>query len=337
MRGVLRLVAIAFVLVVILRNGLAEAHAIGVSRGVYRVAPGGVHAELVLARGELAALAPSVDAEGLRATILDGVRVTAETAPCAGLLDGVRAAAEDGVAIDVTYTCPQARHVTVHVPLLDKLTHGHRHIARIEAGDVRDVLLFRGATTFSAEASVEAKPTFLGFVRMGVEHILTGYDHLVFLFALVLVGGRVRSILAVVSAFTLAHSITLAIAALGLWSPPPSIVEPAIALSIAYVGMENFVLRRPERRWRLTFAFGLVHGFGFAGALREIALPRGEMASALVGFNAGVELGQVGVLAMALPVLGLLRRSGAISDGAVKALNAAVAAAGVLWFLARVA
>src|SRR5262249_30813916 len=114
-------------------------------------------------------------------------------------------------------------------------------------------------------------------LKLGVEHILTGADHLVFLLGLILVGGRWRSLVGVVSAFTLAHSITLALAALSVFAPSPRIVEPAIALSIAYVGVENLFVKDASKRWRITFPFGLIHGFGFAGALREIALPRAEL------------------------------------------------------------
>lgn len=322
--------------IALLCSASAEAHAVGLSRGTYRVADGEVQAELVLARSEIAALASGLDVGAL---VIDGVRVSADGA-CAGEVVDVRDTDQDGVAVDVKYTCPRGARVHVDLTLLDVLTHGHRHIARVEAADVQELVLFRGASSFDAVAggaSLRGQgTTLLAFVRMGIEHILTGYDHLVFLFALVLVGGRLRSILLVVSAFTVAHSITLAMAVLGAWTPPPSFVEPAIALSIAYVGVENFVLRRPERRWRVTFAFGLVHGFGFAGALTEIAIPRADIAGALVGFNAGVELGQLGVLAIALPCLAWMRRAGALSDRTVRALSASVAAAGVVWFVARV-
>ena len=133
-------------------------------------------------------------------------------------------------------------------------------------------------------------------LKLGVEHILTGADHLVFLLGLILVGGSLRSLVGVVTAFTLAHSITLALAALSIFAPSPRLVEPAIALSIAYVGVENLFVNDASKRWRITFPFGLIHGFGFAGALREIALPRAQLPIALVSFNLGVELGQLGVL-----------------------------------------
>src|SRR5262249_14935447 len=114
------------------------------------------------------------------------------------------------------------------------------------------------------------------------------------------------------------------------------IVEPAIALSIAYVGVENFFVKDAGGRWRITFPFGLVHGFGFAGALAEIALSRAEIPRALLAFNLGVEAGQLGVLAIVLPLIVVARKKPWFRDRGVKLLSAAIAGAGVLWFVLRV-
>jgi hydrogenase/urease accessory protein HupE len=172
---------------------------------------------------------------------------------------------------------------------------------------------------------------------MGVEHILLGFDHLVFLLGLILVGGKWRSLLLVVTAFTVAHSVTLALAALGIWAPSPRIVEPAIALSIAYVGVENYFVKDADGRWRITLPFGLVHGFGFAGALQEVGLPEGDVPKALFLFNVGVELGQLAVLAVTLPLLAAARRRGWLTARGVKAASAAIVLLGVFWFVTRVA
>jgi hypothetical protein len=150
------------------------------------------------------------------------------------------------------------------------------------------------------------------------------------------VGGSLRSLVGVVSAFTLAHSITLALAALGVLAPSPRFVEPAIALSIAYVGIENLFVKDASRRWRITFPFGLIHGFGFAGALREIALPRAQIPVALVSFNLGVELGQLAVLALALPLVLAARRAPRFGERGVRAVSSTIALAGVVLFVVRV-
>ena len=134
---------------------------------------------------------------------------------------------------------------------------------------------------------------------LGFTHILPkGIDHVLFVLGIFLLSRRVRLILLQVSAFTLAHSITLALSMYGLVTLPASVVEPAIALSIAYIALENvFTAELRPRRYALVFAFGLLHGLGFAGALTEVGLPRAEFLTALIGFNAGVELGQLTVVA----------------------------------------
>jgi len=170
---------------------------------------------------------------------------------------------------------------------------------------------------------------------MGLEHILTGYDHLLFLLGLVLVGRPLRSLFAAVTAFTLAHSVTLALAAFGVWAPSPRIIEPCIALSLAYVGIENWFVADARGRWRITFLFGLVHGFGFAGALREIALPRAEVPAALFAFNLGVELGQLAVLAALVPLLLAVRKTEIWKRGGLRACTMTIAMAGFVWFIHR--
>jgi hydrogenase/urease accessory protein HupE len=181
-------------------------------------------------------------------------------------------------------------------------------------------------------------PGALSFFRLGVEHILTGWDHLVFLLGLVLLRARVKQLLAVVTAFTVAHSITLALAVLGVFTPSSRIIEPAIALSIAYVGVENFFVKDGSKRWRITFPFGLIHGFGFAGALRAIDLPRAEIPGALVSFNLGVEAGQLGVMLVVLPLVFLLRdRQRWFDPRGVRVVSGVVAGVGALLFVARIA
>src|SRR5687768_9387378 len=152
----------------------------------------------------------------------------------------------------------------------------------------------------------------LRFVRLGFGHILDGIDHLLFVLCLVIPFRRVRPLVAIITSFTVAHSITLIASASGfapsaLWFPP--LIEVLIALSIVYMAFENIVGARIERRWIIAFAFGLVHGFGFSFVLRESLQFAGtHLVSSLVAFNVGVELGQLFVLAVALPVLAVLFR-----------------------------
>ncbi len=150
----------------------------------------------------------------------------------------------------------------------------------------------------------------LRFVALGFTHILDGVDHLLFLLGLVIPFRRIRPLIAIVTSFTVAHSITLIASALGLapnalWFPP--LIEALIAISIVYMAFENIVGAKFQRRWVIAFAFGLVHGFGFSFALREsMQFAGGHLLTALLSFNVGVELGQLLVVAIAVPVLSLL-------------------------------
>ncbi len=174
-----------------------------------------------------------------------------------------------------------------------------------------------------------------GFLWLGFEHILSGWDHLLFLAALLLRGGTLRSILKIITAFTLAHSLTLAAAVLGLASLSPRFVEPVIAASIVWVAIENVRQDRPPpRRWLAGFAFGLVHGFGFATALQELSLPPWPLAKALIQFNLGVEGGQALVVVAVLPFLTWLQRT-RWEPRVVRAASMCLAVVGSVWFVQR--
>ncbi len=175
-----------------------------------------------------------------------------------------------------------------------------------------------------------------GFVSLGIEHILTGYDHMLFLLSLLMLGGSLRSLVKIVTAFTVAHSVTLSLAVLNIVTLPSRWVESAIALSIVYVAAEN-VWRGSaslRTRWLVTFGFGLVHGLGFASALQEMHLPQANVAASLVGFNVGVEIGQVAVVLLAFLALDVLRnRTWAPSFR--QWVSVATALVGVVWFVQR--
>lgn len=190
-----------------------------------------------------------------------------------------------------------------------------------------------------AVSSREEPSSFAAFLKLGVEHIWTGYDHLLFLFGLLVVCIRFRSSVAIISCFTLAHSITLALATLDLVNLPSRYTEPLIAASIVYVGVENLVRRgaEPRGRWALTFLFGLIHGFGFASVLRELGVGQGGhgLAMPLFSFNLGVELGQIVIAAVVLPIIWQLRKNDKFLRRGVPALSAVVALAGLYWLLER--
>ena len=176
------------------------------------------------------------------------------------------------------------------------------------------------------------------FVPAGIHHILIGPDHLLFLVGLLLLGGSIRRLLLVVSAFTAAHSITLSLAALNLVTPPARLIEPAIALSIVYVGVDNLLVGRGRdvRAW-IAFAFGFIHGFGFANVLREMNLPSRALGWSLFSFNLGVEIGQLlVVVAVASALIALRSRNEAAGRRLAFAGSLAVILVGAFWFVQRV-
>jgi hydrogenase/urease accessory protein HupE len=173
------------------------------------------------------------------------------------------------------------------------------------------------------------------FIWLGVEHIFLGYDHIMFLLALIIVGGRLRDLVKIVSAFTIAHSITLCLAALEYVHLPARWIEAGIALSIVYVALENFWLKRTDHRWMLTFAFGLVHGFGFANVLRELGLPTKGLVVSLLSFNIGVEFGQIAIVALLFPLILWLNRQ-AFQRSVVWGLSAVILLFGTGWFVERI-
>ena len=256
--------------------------------------------------------------------------------PGRALIQGSRLG--DGrVTLDLTIQCPAppARFV-IHDDWFDLFGEHYRTIARIEApGGTREAVFLPDSRETTIDIRQDASGRGPGFFRLGVEHILTGYDHLLFLVALLLRGGRLLSLLKIITAFTVAHSITLAVAALGVVTIPDRIVEPAITASIVWVALENLLFRNaPSQRWLVSFLFGLVHGFGFATAIEPLALPRGRLALALLGFNLGVEAGQALVVALLLPLL-LWMRGSAWEPRTVQAASLAVGAVGCAWLVER--
>lgn len=177
---------------------------------------------------------------------------------------------------------------------------------------------------------------WLDFIKLGVEHIITGYDHLLFLAALLATAKGLWPVVRIVTAFTLAHSVTLSLAVLDIVTIPGRIIEPLIAASIVWVALENLIVREPgRRRWVWAFGFGLVHGFGFASALGELGLQGPAIARALVGFNLGIEIGQLVFVAVFMPAMMLVQRG----RGAAlipRIASVVVAAVGAYWFVQRV-
>ncbi|HXU64160.1 MAG TPA: HupE/UreJ family protein [Polyangia bacterium] len=314
---------------------------------VVRIAPGGNAAAVIAA--------------GLRVSATRGE--TALPCPRSGLsLQPDPSAPEPSSVLVARFACgPGARALHLRYDVLFDRDPYHASYARLAVGeaaasdDASTVVFYdrQREVTLDVRQPEPLWRTALVYLRLGAAHILTGADHLAFLAALLLaaaVRGRrparpasnrqaVAATLGIVSAFTVAHSTTLAAQVLHPGLVPTRWVEPAIAFSVAFVALENLLPRPPRGRWALVFGFGLVHGLGFASALREIGLPRRGLVLSLVAFNLGVELGQLLVVALALPILVAAARRDAerYERWALRALSSGIALVGLVWLVVRIA
>jgi hydrogenase/urease accessory protein HupE len=269
---------------------------------------------------------------------------------------------QQNATVDLTFPSTTFSKLVLRSKWLALLQPGHRQFLSLQnpSGEVlAERLLSANADTITVQMDsppsetetapgqgASAKPapasrseSFIGFLKMGVIHIWEGYDHLLFLFGLLIVTRNFSSSVKIITCFTIAHSITLAVATLNLVRIPSSIVEPLIAASIVYVGIENLLRGDdPKGRWLLTFAFGLVHGFGFASVLRELGVGSGGsgIMVPLVSFNLGVELGQIAIAAVALPLIWKLRTRPVFVQRWVPACSMIVVLLGGYWFVQRV-
>ncbi|MCC2684486.1 MAG: hypothetical protein K0R75_1385, partial [Paenibacillaceae bacterium] len=174
------------------------------------------------------------------------------------------------------------------------------------------------------------------YLNLGLEHIITGYDHLLFLFSLIIIADRFKEVLKIVTAFTIAHSITLTLAALGFVPLYPKWVEAGIALTICYVAIENFYVKSSKWRWLVTFCFGLIHGLGFARAIGEIGFDTKNMVTSLVSFNVGIELGQLTVVAIVLPILLKMQKNPRMYRMFFRGASACILLIAAFWFFQRI-
>ncbi len=255
------------------------------------------------------------------------------------------------VVINLHWKEPGGDAGRLEFPVLAHTPFGHRMMVTVGTDPEPVALLDSKHSMWEmprlAETAVEATrekagsspASWFSFVMLGVEHILTGFDHLCFLLALLLVAPSLRDVLTVVTTFTVAHSLTLAAAAMGAVSLSPAIVEPLIAASIVYVGLENLFFRRqPRYRLVLVFGFGLIHGLGFASGLAERlpGITGLAVVPPLLGFNLGVEAGQLAVAACLVPLIALARRRNDFSPRLQPACSFVIASAGFVWLLQRV-
>ena len=285
--------------------------------------------------------------------VLSGLSLSTDAGACTLLPSGLAIRHYDDGAyatLQLDARCPTQKGWRLRYDLLFEHDPQHRALitlrqigsvsTAIASADVRDVAL----------GTARSRP-FLGFLREGVHHILVGYDHLAFLLSLLLPAALVRlrddwqpapdfrrgftHVLSIVTAFTLAHSITLSLAALGWVRPASRWVEASIAASVLLAALNNVRPIVTQRVWAVGFGFGLVHGFGFAGALGELGLPQGTRLLSLLGFNLGVEIGQLAVVCALLPVLFLLRLHRWYSRAVMPLVSLGIGAVAVSWVWQR--
>ena len=377
MKRVVHLVFVLIALLCALAPRPAAAHGRSLSYSSWKLSSDGALVRVRIPRLELTRLAldPVLEPHKQPALIrllAESVLLSSRGQPCAPSAEPLPVAAPDGwVVYEWTLKCADPGAPVVSSTLLLDVAPSHLHFARVEMpdGSVREAVLSEAQASWSlgelgATASTpDASGTgLLGYLVLGIEHIATGYDHIVFVLALLLLAASLREVAGLVTGFTIGHSVTLALAVLGVVRPDPAAVEALIAFSIALVAAENSWLlggrpravpavvvvglaalaaaslagtgavatstllglalfswchfglldrtsRPAQLRAAVAFAFGLVHGFGFAGILAEMELPTDRLVTALFGFNAGVEVGQIAVVALIWPLVHSLARA----------------------------
>ncbi|MDA1185430.1 MAG: HupE/UreJ family protein [Acidobacteria bacterium] len=275
------------------------------------------------------------------ALITPRLTISAETALSIEWLGIEPAVERHGVLL--RFRIPVARPGSVRIlPRMFPYDPAHQTFVNIYEDDtLRRQLIFSAgdaAQVYYTGSTQGVLAVMQAFIPIGVHHILIGPDHILFLVGLLLLGGSWMALVRIVTAFTLGHSLTLSLAALALLTPPASIIEPAIALSIIFVGADNLTrgTGRDVRAW-VALAFGLVHGFGFANVLREFGLPREALGWSLFSFNVGVEIGQLAIVLVVAGALAAIRgRSLAVARRVELAGSVVVIAAGTYWFVQRV-
>ena len=318
---------------------ISASHDPGLSSAEVRLGSEHIVAHLVFSRSEIEALGDWTEVgESALEIALDGRTV-------AGRLSSVVVDASEALHLEFVFAAEPATRLLVRSPLLAKLARGHRqYVTVLDRSGTPLVQRVIDAENPIVETPlspttmrVDLPSSFAKFVLLGLEHIITGYDHLLFLLGVLVVGGGLTGAVRIITSFTIAHSITLVLATFDWLRVPPAVVEPLIAASILYVGLENLLRRNPKRRSLLTFVFGLVHGLGFASVLRELGIGAmgGSAAIPLVAFNLGVETGQIAVAAIVLPVVWQGSAPRPLGSGLRTVCSFLVAVAGAFWLWQR--
>ena len=317
------------------------AHDPGLSALDLRILPDRVVATLSLAPAD-ARLLVSERGDLLEAIALDSIEVVLDGARLPGRVEGRSTESETGGTVVLAFDGGIGARLTVRSSVPARLARGHRELLTVRGPDgalLAERMLDDRDGTVNLTMAPRGSALASQFFALGLRHILAGYDHLVFLAALLLGVRRLTSVIKTVTSFTVAHSLTLGLAVLGFVRLPAALVEPLIATSIVVVGLENLLRSENESRWKLTFAFGLVHGFGFAGALQELGIGAGGIGIAvpLGAFNAGVEAGQIAVATAIWPFVARLGQAPLARFHLSRVCSLLVVIGGAYWMVTRIA
>ncbi|OAI15497.1 hypothetical protein A1507_13795 [Methylomonas koyamae] len=342
----------------------AFAHRPGISSLEIALNSEGTAAKITFALQDIEAFAP-MDSD-LDAEVSDAEREAAKPAIAKLLSEQLHLAADgrdlspsapgtvefddqNNARLELHYAAEPLRSLRVESSFLSRLPDGHQQYLSVKSVDGKvlaekmlnkqeDQVSLPLAGAAQAVTPQSAWVAFGDFFKLGIEHILTGYDHLLFLFALLAVTHSFWPALKIITFFTIAHSITLAFAGLNIFELPSDVVEPLIAATIVYVSLENLIRgeRSKGRHW-LTFGFGLIHGFGFAGVLREMDITAGDggILLPLASFNLGIESGQIAVAVIVLPMIWWLNNNLRTAERFLKGCSLMVCLMGSYWLLER--
>lgn len=323
------------------------AHDPGLSALEIDVRPGTIAVSLSLAAADAALAIPLTKGDRRDALIAlahEAIRLSLDEESLAPAGDEV-SIESGGTRVRTLFRAPrsggQTRQLTITSDIPKRLARGHRQILVVTIGGTEAGQKLLDATSDSMVVDIGSDPgrssTAWSFFKLGSHHILSGADHLLFLAGLFLAASTARELIVLLTAFTVAHSISLALVVIAGMHLPASVVEPLIAASIAWVGVENLAGARHRNRWLLVFGFGLMHGFGFAGALTDLGFgsTTTDIVLALFSFNAGVESGQLFVAAAMLPLLWIMRARRVWQTTLKPVCSTLVALAGGYWLIAR--
>lgn len=317
---------------------VGSGHDLGISSMSLKLSAGKLEVLSSYARGDFQKLTSDGGIEKLKNLSKDAVLIEVDGKPLPMREDSFFLD-DDGVVFKNIFGAVSGTEIKVVSLFPPQLSPDHRQIVTIRRDDDVEVsrqILFGNFQLVFEAGKLTTPSGFMQFLSLGIKHILSGFDHLLFLLALLLTVKSAREAVSLLTYFTIAHSISLALVTLNILRVSPVFVESLIALSIIFVGLENIFKAEHNYRWLLTYAFGLIHGLGFASALQELGLGQGKtIALPLLSFNAGVEVGQLAFALLLLPIIWKLRTVAIYRSRVLPVCSGLIAFAGFYWLLER--